>query len=550
MLPAPSSGIERIRNSTRMTAKPPRARTIMLGAAGRFGITLSAFMTAMATAMAAIRNSRMSMNPSAFQPVTVGRSPLNPAMSTLYHSRNSEMKSRSPEPAAIISPNRIRVVSKFVGAAKASLPFVRSGTDGTLPTDPASTHPAHAILQAVIDPLAEIEDLSAFGNRLAGTDAERRAANHLKGRLEEGLGRDARTEPTLVRPRWPLAHLVHALLAIAGSAIAVKNATLGTILVAVATVATIGEVTGRLPLTSRITGRRASQNVVSEDAPKRPGTLLLTAHYDTARGGAVFGARTTRAMKLGLGAPFVASLLVLLATCAARLAGAEGTVVSAIQFVPTVALIVSLPFLADVLLSGPVPGANDNASGVATVLRLAERYGDDLEHLDVTVLLTGAQESGARGIQTWIKRHRKTLDPQSTIVLSVDEVGYGTVQYAVKEGPVLAIRQHKQLRTLCDQIRDEDADEGRYGARPITSRSPGDAWAARSRGLPAITVSCAGEDGLTPNHHRPSDTPDQIDGRALDRAFGFCSELIELIDEKIGPDIAAIADEHASFTPS
>jgi hypothetical protein len=62
-----------------------------------------------------------------------------------------------------------------------------------------------------------------------------------------------------------------------------------------------------------------------------------------------------------------------------QLAGLDNLVLSIVQFVPTVVLIVSLPLLADVALSGAVPGANDNASGVATVLRLAERYSGELE---------------------------------------------------------------------------------------------------------------------------------------------------------------------------
>jgi hypothetical protein len=400
----------------------------------------------------------------------------------------------------------------------------------------------------VIDPLAEIEALCAFEKRLAGTDAERRAANHLTRRLDTQLGPHARTEPIEVWPRWALAHLIHATLAIVGSAVSVKEATVGTILVAVATVATLGDITGRFPLTRRLTGRRASQNVVSpEPNSAKPGKLVLTAHYDTAKSGAIFGRGAERAAALGLPRLFTAALLLLLATSAARLAGLDGTVLSAIQFVPTVALIISLPFLADVLLNEPTPGAGDNASGVATVLRLAERYAGTLDHLEVEVLLTGAQEPGARGMYAWLKRHRSELDPQTTIVLNVDEVGAGTIRFAAKEGPLLALRQHRQLRGLCEQIATEDAGEGRYEAQAVTARRSGDAYAARSRGIPAISISC----GPAPDHHRPTDTPDRIDPRALERAFGFCSELIELIDEEIGPGIEALAaTDDASFTHS
>ncbi|MEA2404509.1 MAG: hypothetical protein QOE08_1156, partial [Thermoleophilaceae bacterium] len=65
-----------------------------------------------------------------------------------------------------------------------------------------------------------------------------------------------------------------------------------------------------------------------------------------------------------------------------------------------------------------------------------------------------------------------------------------------------------------------------------------DAHAARSAGFPAISVSCLNALDRAPNHHRATDTPDQIDPEALERAYGFCSVLIELIDERIGPDLA------------
>jgi hypothetical protein len=411
----------------------------------------------------------------------------------------------------------------------------------------------------VVDPIAEIEGLVAFEGRQAGSDAERRAANHLRGRLEH-LDREARIEPTEIWPRWHLTHLIHALLAVTGSAISVANPLIGTILVATAAISTLGDVTGRLSLIRRATGRRASQNVVSTESGGRPGTLILTAHYDSGRGGAAFGRLDERRAALGqllsrpIGAaePVVWSILLLLVTSVARLAGLDNIALSIVQFVPTVVLIVSLPFLADVALSGPVPGANDNASGVATVLRLAERYGGALDHLDVWVLLPGAQEAGALGTRAWLKRHKPELDPLRTIVLNVDEVGAGTVRYAPKEGPLLALRQHPRLVSLCRQLAEEDVEDGRYGVKPVTARRPGDAYAARTRGLPAITVSCAGALDRAPHHHRVSDTPDQIDPEALDRAFGFCSELIELIDEEIGPDIAATAEAtgEASFTRS
>ena len=338
----------------------------------------------------------------------------------------------------------------------------------------------------------QIEALLAHDRRGPGTDAERRAARYLARRLE-GLGRDAVVEPFEVWPAYPLAHLIHALLAIAGSVVSVYSPLVGTALVAVAVVLTFGDVSGLFMLTRRLTGRRASQNVVSAEEGGKPGMLVLVAHYDAGR--------PPRAFRV-----FFWSMVAVLVFSAARLPGLDGPVLTAVQFVPTVLLIVSVPLLVDLALSGAPAGANDNASGVATVLRLAERYGGALEHFDLNVLFTG---SGALGMRAFLKRHRKELSKERTVFVNVDEVGTGTVRYS---------RSHVQLVEICDEIVEDD--EGAFDAPPVGRRSPGLGYA----GYPAITISCG-------------PALERVDDEALERAFGFCSELVERLDAAIGPDL-------------
>jgi hypothetical protein len=397
-----------------------------------------------------------------------------------------------------------------------------------------------------VDPLAEIEALVSHRARGPGTDAERRAALHLQERLR-GLGREARLEPIEVWPNYALAHVIHALAAIVGSVLAVSQPLAGTIVLSVAAISTLGDLTGRLFLARRLTGRRASQNVVSSEDRGRPGTLILVAHYDASRTGVAFGRLMTerRAVlggrlrrRIGLAEPFFWSIVAALACAALRLIGVHPAAVTAIQFLATVVLIVSVPLLVDVALSDVVPGANDNGSGVATVLQLADRYTGTLGYFDVWVLFTGAEEGMQLGMRAWLKKNRRRLAPANTAFVCVDEVGAGTVRYARKEGVLMAHPHHPALLELCDQIAREDAEsDGRYGVRSLVSRSASDVSRARAAGFPTVRISCAGALDYSPHHHRPSDTPDNVDPAALQRAFGFCSELIELIDERIGPDL-------------
>lgn len=385
-----------------------------------------------------------------------------------------------------------------------------------------------------MDALTEIEELVAFEGRGAGTDAERRAAVHLEGRLEE-LGRDADVEAISVQPNWPVTHAIHAVAAIVGSVLAVDAPVVGTAILAAVAVSVFGDLTGTFFLVRRLTGRRASQNVVSTEDGDKPGTLVLVAHYDAARTGAVFSRRAIERRAaigkllrrpIGPFEPFFWSIAVILGCCVVRLFDIDALALTIVQFIPTVILIISVPLLLDVALSGFVPAANDNASGVATVLDLAERYGGDLEHFDVWVVFTGAEEGLMLGMREWLREHKGELDPTRTVFLNVDKVGHGTVRYVTKEGFIIATAYHPALVELCAEVE---------GAGPVVSRSVSDAHAARSRGFPAITISCLNALDYAPHYHQPTDTPDRIDPDAVERGRDFCAELVELIDERIGP---------------
>ena len=396
-----------------------------------------------------------------------------------------------------------------------------------------------------MDPLPEIEAVVAFEGRAPGSDAERRAAGHLADRLE-ALGRSAEIEPIQVRPRYELVHLIHVVAAIVGSILLVSIPLVGTILLLAAAVSLFLDLIGSLELARRITPQRASQNVVSREDGDKPGTLVLVAHYDAGRTGAPFGPRMTELRArighrirrpIGPFEPVLWSVLVLLVCGGLRLIGVHPTPVVVVQFVATAVLIATVPLIADIAFSGTVAGANDNASGVVTAMRLAERYGDDLDHFDLWVLLTGAGEGPLLGMRAWLRANRRSLNRRSTAFLCIDEVGAGTVRYVTKEGFAVAYAFHPALLDCCRQIEDEDSEDRRYGVRAIASHSATDAFMARRAGFPAVSVTCRNALDYVPRHHLPVDVAENLDVDALDRAYRFCSELIELIDEQVGADL-------------
>ena len=276
-----------------------------------------------------------------------------------------------------------------------------------------------------------------------------------------------------MRPNFPLVYAVLAVAAIAGSVVSVKSALAGVVILLVTTLLTLADLMSTFMPVRAIVPRRASQNVISREDNGKAGTLVLMAHYDAARTGALFGRRVQERnatlgkllhRSIGPFEPFFWSMVVILICTVLRLIGFDDLPLTIVQFIPTVVLIASVPLLADISLSGVVPGANDNASAVATVMRLAERYGRALEHFDVWVLLPGAEEGLVLGSRAWIRRHKKELDPANTVFLNLESVGYGTVRWATKEGFVFPLAYHPTLVGLCGEIAEQDEDE-RYGAR-------------------------------------------------------------------------------------
>ena len=301
-------------------------------------------------------------------------------------------------------------------------------------------------------------------------------------------------EPFSVWPAWAVGYSINAILAVVGSVLAVSSARLGTGLVLLATVLTFLDLSGITPTTRRLLGRRASQNVVSWGERERPGALLLVAHYDSG---------PTRRWPLR---PMFLALLVLLACCVLRVGGMSGTALTVLQFLPTVALILYVPLLLDIALSPAAPGENDNASGVALVLRLAERL-DFLESFGVHVVLTGSQKAMAQGSRAFLKNHRKQLVPDRTAVLNVDSVGSGELRLTKREGPLLTVRSHPQLVGLVE-------------APTFVNREPSDGYAAASAQIPAVTIMGDGA---------------RLEEDTLAEVEEFCVEFAERLDEELSP---------------
>ncbi len=207
--------------------------------------------------------------------------------------------------------------------------------------------------------------------------------------------------------------------------------------------------------------------------------------------------------------PFFWSIMAVLLCCALRLVGVEGIALNAVQFVPTIVLIVAVPLLADILLSSVVPGASDNASGVATVLRLADRYGERARL--VRRLGAASPAPRSRCSSAWAPSSSATATSstrQSTIFLCVDDVG-------ARPGPLRDARRATSWPTRSTPTWSSSASSSaRRTPRTPTTRSSRSSPACATDALPRprgratrrSPIGCANELGYAPDFHQPTDT--------------------------------------------
>jgi hypothetical protein len=365
-----------------------------------------------------------------------------------------------------------------------------------------------------------IRELCRF-ERPSASDGERRAAEWLAGEFE-ALGARASVE----RERAHGTHLPLALPNLAAGAAALlpgRWARTGLALAAAVTI--VGELEGATRWLRRLLPGRATYNCVAElgdrDAPR---TLVLVAHHDVARAwGPRFGALASAPpppFSGGRPLPFVASLAFgpLLVSMGALLGRRRAERVG-LGFCAT-----SVALFTDIRHRRPVPGANDNGSGVAAILGVAhDLRADDVTGVRAILLSTGSEETMMEGMQGFLRTHRDRLDPSRTLVVCLDAVGWDRLVVRRSEG---VLRSYRTDPRVLDEMVDAARAAGVDLAPAAPFAVPTDGLAARWAGLPTVFVGSHAADGGYPNYHRPADAPENVNLDAVDGARRLCTELI------------------------
>jgi hypothetical protein len=210
-----------------------------------------------------------------------------------------------------------------------------------------------------------VADLVAFTPRAACSDAERRLAVWAHDDLR-ARGHEAWVETHWVRPQLAAGLALGCALTAAGGLIAIGAPVAGLILAAAGALSVLVDASGGAGPLRRLLPRRATQVVLVAPAADDRAVaveLLLVARTDVPRAGL---ARRLAGVPGGLWWLAGCALAVVVAA-AARVAGADGTLLGALQLVPTVVLLAAVAGALDSLGSGLGDGRDEDAALVAAL---------------------------------------------------------------------------------------------------------------------------------------------------------------------------------------
>jgi hypothetical protein len=372
-------------------------------------------------------------------------------------------------------------------------------------------------------------DLDALAAMERGSAAEYQPQVALiERRLRDSGAHEVGTETFRFQRRWVWRHCAHTGKAIAAVAI---GGPVGAGLAAATLVSYELELSGKSHWTGRFLPAGEGTNVVARIPAAGPSerTIVFAAHHDAARTGWLWRSPLMRAAnrdarERGGPRPLGTSAEVLMAIVAFGCL-VRSRVLRALGAIGLAAMtLIGL----DVARNRVVPGANDNASGVAALLALVAAFArDPLERTDVVAVFTDCEEVGQGGMVAWVNAHRSDLDSAGTLVVSLDSLGAGEPAVVTRESPVLAVYPRENF---------DWADRGalRAAVAPPARTSltvTTDAIVAHHAGLRALSLVSIDEHGtLGPDYHQPTDTPDRVDYQSVEKCTRLAAGVARVWD--------------------
>jgi hypothetical protein len=374
-----------------------------------------------------------------------------------------------------------------------------------------------------------------IGSRESTSNEEKQAANYIANYLESLNLTEVLIQPFKSIWTWTWPNVLTISLVLIGILIYPIFSLISVILLGLAIFFFYSENDNR-PTISRIFPKLPSQNVIGKIKPQgeRLRTIILIAHMDSSRAdnahhpSRVKNFRTLVILNFILYC-IVFGLLLLSLILDFLIINLPLDILWYLSLLLAIPIVYTLVLaVTRQLLYELVPGANDNASGVAVVLELMNLISrNPLQNTEVISVLTGCEESGCGGMLEFLKQYGGQY--REAFYLNFDNIGAGNPIFTPKEGIFLGHHANEDLLKFARLVQKENPNlkleekEFRSGYT--------DGTVAMVQGHKVLTFLALNEYGVPPHWHWETDTIENLEEDVIDNVKDFGMKLIKMIDE-------------------
>ncbi|NLE45842.1 MAG: Zn-dependent exopeptidase M28 [Chloroflexi bacterium] len=175
------------------------------------------------------------------------------------------------------------------------------------------------------------------------------------------------------------------------------------------------------------------------------------------------------------------------------------------------------------------PGANDNASGVGTILALGHRLAQyPLQHTEVWLVADGCEELGCYGAAALVDQHPDEL--RNATIIALDIVGAGDPAFLINDG---LLRKYPVDSPTLSIARQVSKDHPALRAFEHAGIAYTDSAVLLKRGYRAFTIDALPrEEAGAVQWHQMTDTVDRIELDCLRRVHEFVWNILTGIDQE------------------
>jgi len=382
--------------------------------------------------------------------------------------------------------------------------------------------------------------------KAAGPD-ERRSQEMMRTELES-LGLSTESRPFRFNDSLHANMALHFGTAVLGTAVSGVFPAAGFALHSLAAGSYWADATRRGYVLRRLLGFRDGINLIATAPAAGPARrrVVIVAHADAGFTGWTFNPKMVKLVGPGHAGPsFMRHPISLAVKATAALAvldavrmavGPLALPLRPLEYALTVPALMAFLFNMQILVHDEVvPGANDNLGSVAALPVLARRLlAWKPSDVELVFVVSGMEEASLGGADALAHQMEPVWDKDATVVIAIDSIANGELNYVRSEGEVAFGEITPWLR---DQLEAAARDLPGFGEIKGFEPPVGgtDAWPFMVRGWTAAGLVCVHPELGGPRHyHLPDDTLENLEMGSLIRSIDYLEALVKRLGKSAG----------------